>query len=161
MAWLTKSRFLAGLQCHKRLWFEVHQPLAAGGEPSLRILQGRALDEVVQQLTPGSVVSRDAGLPAAIAETARLLGKGKSAPSTLYQAAFRVGDLAVITDVLRRRGSQFELVEVKASTEVKDLHIPDAAFQWLVLQRAGVPVSRVFIGYVDNQFVLQRAGDYD
>jgi len=30
-----------------------------------------------------------------------------------------------------------------------------------VLRGAGIPVSRVFIGYVNNQFVLRRAGDYD
>lgn len=28
MAWLTKSRFMAGRQCTKRLWFEVNEPLA-------------------------------------------------------------------------------------------------------------------------------------
>jgi hypothetical protein len=51
-------------------------------------------------------------------------------------------------------------VEVKATTAVKDVHIPDAAFQALVLERAKIPVGRVFIGHVNNQFVLRRAGDY-
>lgn len=161
MAWLTKSRFLSGLQCHKRLWFEIHQPLTEMVEPSISILQGRVFDEVVQQLHPGAVISRDDGMPAAIAETAKVLAKGAKAPSTLYQAAFRAGDLAVITDILRRDGAHFELIEVKASTAVKDTHIPDAAFQALVLQRARIPVGKVFVGHVNNQFVLQRRGDYD
>jgi hypothetical protein len=47
MAWLTKSRFLSGLQCHKRLWFEVHQPLEESVQAGIPILQGRAFDEVV------------------------------------------------------------------------------------------------------------------
>jgi hypothetical protein len=160
MAWLTKSRFLAGLQCHKRLWFEIHQPLEEPVEPSVAMLQGRSFDEVVQQLHPGVVVSRDAGMPAAIAATRKLLSSSAKPPAMIYQPAFRAGDLAVIADVLRRHDAQYELIEVKATTAVKDIHIPDAAFQTLVLQRAKIPVGRVFIGHVNNQFVLRRAGDY-
>jgi hypothetical protein len=161
MAWLTKSRFLSGLQCHKRLWFEIHQPLEEQIEPSIPILQGRTFDEAVQRLRPGVAISRDSCMPAAIAETARILAKGPDAPSTLYQPAFRAGDFAVIADVLRRKGNEFELVEVKATTQVKEIHLPDAAFQALVLRGAGVPVGRVFIGHVNNQFVLRHVGEYD
>jgi hypothetical protein len=160
MAWLTKSRFLSGLQCHKRLWFEVHQPLEASVEPGIPVLQGRAFDEVVQRLQPGVVISRERGMPSAIAETKRVLAMGSRAAALLYQAAFRAGGLAIITDVLRRAGSHFELIEVKATTEVKDTHVPDAAFQALVLQRAKIPIGRVSLGLVNNQFVLERAGDY-
>jgi hypothetical protein len=161
MAWLTKSRFLSGLQCHKRLWFEVHQPLDQAVEPSIPILQGRAFDEVVQRLHPGVVISRSKGMLSAITETQRVLAQGSSAPSPLYQPAFQAGDLTVIADVLRRQGDSFELVEVKATTQVKETHLPDATFQALVLQRAKILVSRVFLGHVSNQFVLRRVGDYD
>jgi hypothetical protein len=161
MAWLTKARFLSGLQCHKRLWFEVHQPLGESAEPSIPILQGREFDEAVQGLHPGVVIARARGMPSAIAETKRTMARGGGAAALLYQAAFRAGDLAIIADVLRREGAKFELVEVKASTEVKDTHLPDVAFQALVLQRAKIPLSRVFLGLVNNQFILRRAGDYD
>ncbi len=49
---------------------------------------------------------------------------------------------------------------MKAATAVKETHIPDAAFQALVLQRAKIPLGRVFVGHVNNQFVLRRHGDY-
>lgn len=155
MAWLTKSRFLSGLQCHKRLRFEIHQPLDEAIEPSIPILQGRPFDEVVQRLHPGVVISRSNGMLSAIAETQRDLAQGSNAPSPLYQPAFQAGGLTVIADVLRRRGDSFELVEVKATTQVKEAHLPDAAFQVLVLQGAKIPVSRVFLGHVNNQFVLR------
>lgn len=161
MAWLTKSRFLAGLQCRKRLWFEVHQPLEAEVAASTAMRQGRQFDEVVRQLRPGVVIARDQGMPAAIAETKKVLGNARSAPAVLHQPAFRAGDLAVIADVLQRSGAAFDLVEVKASTHVKETHLADAAFQALVLQRAKIPVGRVFIGHVDNQFVLRRMGEYE
>jgi hypothetical protein len=161
MAWLTKSRFLSGLQCHKRLWFEVHQPLVESTEPGIPILQGQAFDEAVQRLQPGIVISRKKGMPASIAESKRIFAQGSRAVAVLYQSAFRAGNLAVIADVLRRRGAEFDLVEVKATAQVKDTHVPDAAFQALVLQRSKIPVGRVFIGHVNNQFVLQRIGDYE
>jgi hypothetical protein len=129
-------------------------------DPNTAILQGRSFDQAVQGLQQGIVIPRDRGLPAAIEETKRVLSSRTTAPSVLYQPAFRVGDLAVIADILRRSGSTFDLIEVKASTSVKDTHIPDVAFQALVLQRAKIPVGRAFIGHVNNQFILRRVGDY-
>jgi hypothetical protein len=46
------------------LWFEVHQPLVESAEPGIPILQGRAFVEVVQQLRPGVVISREKGMSA-------------------------------------------------------------------------------------------------
>ena len=149
---------MSGRQCARRLWFEVNQPLDVEVPPSLPMLQGRAFDELVQRLEPGIVISRERGLPAAIAETSRVMQAG-GAP-LIYQPAFRNGNLAVIADILRRRGARTELVEVKASTSVKSDHVPDVAFQTLVLRGARQPVSAVLIGHVDSSFVLQRPGEY-
>jgi hypothetical protein len=160
VAWLTKSRFLSGLQCRLRLWFEIHQPIE-GTEPGIAILQGRSFDEVVRGLEPGVVISRDDGMPAAIAETSRFMALGEIAPAVMYQPAFQSEDLTFIADILRRVGDGFELTEVKATTQVKAAHIPDAAFQILVLNKVGVATGRVFIGHVNNQFVLELEGEYD
>ena len=157
MAWLTKSRFMAGRQCTKRLWFEVNQPLETHAPESMAMLQGRAFDDFVRRLWPGRVIARGRGMPAAIAETTRALAGG-GAP-VLHQPAVRHGDFAVIADVLRRDRGRAELVEIKASTSVKPEHVPDAAFQALVLRSAQVPVERVLIGYVNNQFTLRQAGE--
>jgi hypothetical protein len=159
MAWLTKSRFMSGRQCPKRLWFEVNEPLEDKPRDALPLINGRKLDDAVRTMKPGTVISRERGMPSAIAETTRVMGAGST--PILYQPAFRFGDLAVIADILRREKHEFSLVEVKASTQVKDVHIPDAAFQALVLRGVRIPVSRVFIAHVDNQFVLERAGDYN
>ncbi len=77
-----------------------------------------------------------------------------------YQGAFREGSLAAVVDILRAKDRAFELVEVKASTSVKDEHLPDVGFQTLVLEQARIPVVRVHIGYVNNQFVLRERDDY-
>jgi hypothetical protein len=161
MVWLTKSRFLSGLQCPLRLWFEIHSPIDEESEPGLGILQGRSFDELVRGLHPGIIISREGGMPAAIAETSGLMALGPAGPAVVYQPAFQAGDLTIIADILRRSGDGFELTEVKATAGVKERHIPDAAFQALVLRQAGISVPRVFIGHVNNQFILKRDGDYD
>ena len=159
MPWLTKSRFTAGLQCTKRLWSEVHAPLASAPADSVAYINGREIDRLVQGLQPGPVISRDRGMPAAIAETTRVMRDVN--PAVLYQPAFRAGDFAVIADVLRRSGPHATLMEVKSSTGIRPVHIADVGFQTLVLRNARVPVDRVLLAHVDSQFVLRRTGDYD
>jgi hypothetical protein len=117
MPWLTKSRFLSGLQCQKRLWFEIHQPLEEVSEPDPAILQGRSFDEVVQRLVPGVIISRSEGMPASIEQTSKVMAQVDDVPTVMYQPAFRAGDLAFIADVLRRVEDGFELIEVKAATQ--------------------------------------------
>jgi hypothetical protein len=60
-------------------------------EPAVAILQGRKFDEVVRGLEPGVVISRDDGMPAAIAETSRLMALGAAGPQVLYQPVFQRG----------------------------------------------------------------------
>jgi Domain of unknown function(DUF2779) len=159
MPWLTKSRYTSGLQCTKRLWNEVHQPLEAPAADTVAFINGREVDRLVQTMQPGAVISRDRGMPAAIAETARLMRTAE--PEVLYQPAFRAGNLAVIADVLRRSAHRATLIEVKSSTGVKPVHIADVGFQTLVLRNAKVPVDRVLLAHIDAQFVLREAGKYD
>jgi len=163
MPWLTKSRFTAGLQCPKRLWNEVHDPLVEAQPDSMAFMNGRAVDRLAQTFAPGPVVSRERGMPAAIAETSRLLRErtsGDGASRVLYQPAFRAGDLAVVADVLRIDGNQATLVEVKASTGVKPEHLADVGYQTMVLRQCRLPIERVMVAHVDNRFVLARRGDY-
>ena len=159
MPWLTKSRFTSGLQCPKRLWNELHEPLELPVADAVTFVNGRRIDQLVQEFAPGTVISRERGMPQAIAETARAWQR--PGDQVLYQPAFRVGDLAVIADILRRKGNRATLIEVKSSTSVKAVHLADVGFQTLVLRAARVPVERVLLAHVDGQFVLRRIGNYE
>jgi hypothetical protein len=57
--WLSKSRFVAGLQCLKRLYLEVHQPELAGelDEQSMAVIeQGQEVGRWAQKAFPGGVL---------------------------------------------------------------------------------------------------------
>lgn len=158
MTLLTKSLFLSAKQCPKRLWYEAHDPVSSPGTDTMTLMNGRAVDRVVQQLHPGAIIAREGGLTAALEQTRRALDQKQS--DVLYQAAFRDGSLAAVADVLRAKGPQFELIEVKAATGLKSEHLPDIAFQTLVLERAGLSVSDAYLGHVNSEFVLRKPADY-
>jgi len=57
---LSKSRFTSGLQCHKKLWWEVHERDAPELQPD-KVLQdlfdqGRQVGEAARTLFPGGVL---------------------------------------------------------------------------------------------------------
>jgi Domain of unknown function(DUF2779) len=158
MALLTKSLFLSSRQCLKRLWYEVHQPLDSPAGNSMAVVNGRAVDRVARRIQPGRVVTREQGLVSAVEQTRRFLDGGES--GVLYQAAFRDGELAAVTDIVRTNRARVELIEIKASTAVTEEHFPDITFQTLVLQRAGLSLASAYIGHVNSRFVLRQPDDY-
>src|ERR1700758_1340227 len=102
---ISKSKFLAGNQCLKRLYFLVHQPELAGqpGDANDAIIeQGREVGLLARQLFPGGVeVDGSGGLEAAI-RTTRGLVNNPDVPA-IFEAAFEQNDVVVKTDILQRR----------------------------------------------------------
>ncbi|HXO84954.1 MAG TPA: hypothetical protein VN803_05445, partial [Gemmatimonadales bacterium] len=57
---LSKSRYTAGTQCHKLLWWKVHEPNAVELQPDKvlqdRFDQGRQVGELARARFPGGVL---------------------------------------------------------------------------------------------------------
>lgn len=64
-------------------------------------------------------------------------------------------------DILKRveDGDEWDLIEVKSSTNVKDYHLDDMAFQYHVFYGAGYKIRKCFMMVIDNGYV--RDGDID
>lgn len=158
---LSKSRLMSGEQCAKRLWLEMHEPwraeIDAGAQA--RFASGHRVGEVARSLYPeGGLIGHGSDLAAALAETQAALAT--DGDLLLFEPAFRHGDVLVRADLLFRRNGRHRLVEVKATTEVKDHHLQDAAIQAWVIDGAGCPVDGVSISHVDGSFVYLGGGDY-
>src|SRR3990170_6555867 len=161
---LSKSRFGAGLQCHKRLFLEYYsRELADPIDPSQQALfdVGAAVGELARQRYPGGRLvdepyyEHDRG----VAVTREALAD-RSVPA-IFEAAFTHDDVRVRTDVLTRNSAnEFDLVEVKSSTSVKEGHIPDVAIQLYVLEGSGITIRRAFLFHIDNTYVY-NGGSYD
>ena len=140
---LSKSRFVAGWQCHKLLWWKVHEPDAEELRPD-RVLQdlfdqGQQVGELAREQFPGGVLIDlpHTAVEERLAATQAALDAGAPA---IFEASFLAGDVFVAVDVLERTEDGYTLIEVKSSTAVKDEHIPDAAVQAWVLREAGLAI---------------------
>ena len=93
------------------------------------------------------------------AETRRLIEGGADFP--IFEATFRHENVLVRVDVMIPDGDGWRVVEVKASTSVKDYHILDCAIQDWVLRNSGINVTSISLAHINNQFVYAGDGNYD
>ena len=137
---LSKSRVLAGLQCHKRLWWTVHEPTAPELLPDeltqAHFDDGTRVGEAARAYVPGGVLI---DLPhrayeERVTATREAMIRGAR---VIYEAAFRADSVFVSVDILERTATGLGIVEVKSTTRVKEQHLPDIALQAHVLGRAG------------------------
>lgn len=152
---LSKTRYVAGLQCHKQLWWRVHDADAAelvpGPVARYRFEQGDAVTRAARERVPGGTLI---DLPPQqydnkIAATRDALAGGAPA---VYEATFLADDAIAAIDILERLpgGAGFAVIEVKSSTRVKPEHLPDLAIQVHVLRRTGLPVARAEIMHLNG-----------
>jgi hypothetical protein len=153
---LSKSRFVAGCQCLKRLYFQVHDPeLAAEPDASVAAIieQGQEVGMLARQLFPGGVEVRgDGGLGQAIRATRELVAN-PDAPA-IFEGVFEHGGVLVRVDILhRRRDGRWRLIEVKSTTAVKDHHVEDVAIQQRVVRRSGIDLVSSCLAHVNRGYV--------
>lgn len=150
---LSKSRYTYGLQCHKQLWWRVHEPaapeLVPGPALQARFAVGARVGEVARSYVPGGVLITGSPSQAAARVAATEAALAGGAPA-VYEATFVAGGVYAALDILERTADGFTLAEVKSSTHVRDQYVADAAVQAWVARRAGVPVRRVEIMHLNR-----------
>ena len=159
---ITKSKYMAGVQCLKRLYFLVHEPQIGRGKTAVDFAlmeQGREVGKLAHQLFRGGVEVRTGDPEEAIRITRELVAN-PDVPA-IFEATFENGGVLARVDVLqRRRDGKWRLVEVKSSASLKDEHLEDVAIQYRVLARCGLDVAACTLAHVDRNYVFQ-GGDID
>jgi predicted RecB family nuclease len=166
---LSKSKYLSGLQCHKRLYLEImHPELGQPPDPSTQALlaMGTEIGLLAQRCFPGGVLVPPALRPrdAAIAETTKLLGDVQV--PAIFEGAFKHDGVVVRVDILERvsdaqaASAAWRLIEVKSSTRVKDVHLDDLAIQRHVLVSAGMDIAGVCVMHINTGY-LYNGGEID
>jgi len=158
---LSKSRFTSGLQCHKKLWWEVHEPDAPELQPD-KVLQdlfdqGRQVGEAARTRFPGGVLidlPHTAGAEG-VEATRRALAEGVPA---IFEATFIADDTFVAIDVLEKRPQGYHLVEVKSASSQKPEHIPDVAVQARVAAACGVSITSAEVMHLNREFRAPDSG---
>lgn len=161
---ISKSKFVAGVQCLKRLYWQVHHP-GWGAEPddsALAVIeQGKEVGRLARQLFPGGV-EVEAG-PENLGDAIRIT-KGLIANSsvpTIFEATFEHGNVLVRVDILQRRDkNRWRLLEVKSTTDFKDHHLYDVGIQARVVTRSGIKLSSCNLIHLSSGYVFQ-GGSFD
>jgi hypothetical protein len=151
---LSKSKYMAGLQCSKRLWMQVHDPLPADErETSSAAEWGTYVGEKARALFPEGLLipAQEIGVTKAVAQTEAALAD-KTIPA-IFEATFLFEDVQVRVDILERTRGGWILNEVKGTTRLKDEHIPDIAVQLYVLRGARLTVRKANVVYIDNSYI--------
>jgi hypothetical protein len=92
-------------------------------------------------------------------KTRELIAGGADFP--IFEATFRHEGVLIRADVLVPDGEGWRVVEVKASTSVKDYHVLDCAIQDWVLRNSGIDVTSISLAHINNQFVYAGDGNFD
>ncbi|MFO7772795.1 MAG: DUF2779 domain-containing protein [Dehalococcoidia bacterium] len=156
---LSKSKYLSGLQCPKLLWTLVNQ---ADSLPEVDIVtqhifdQGHLVGEYAKQLFPGGIDIPHDDFMENIITTRKLLTERKP----LFEAGILAGGIYCRVDILDPvNEDEWDIVEIKSSTSVKDVHIDDVAFQKLCCEKAGLKIRNCKLGFIDNQYT--KRGEID
>ena len=161
---LSKSRLIAAWQCPKRLYLEKFHPELAEITDKMEAMfaVGHEVGAVARSLygTPESVeIPFDRKTSRMVEATREILASGARFP--IFEATFEYDGILVRADVLIPSGDGWRLVEVKASTSVKDYHVLDCAIQEWVLRNAGISLTSIRLAHINNQFVYAGDGNYD
>ncbi|OQB94236.1 MAG: hypothetical protein BWX84_00285 [Verrucomicrobia bacterium ADurb.Bin118] len=158
---LSKSTFLMGRQCSKLLWFRYNarDQIPAPDEAQQAVFdQGHEVGNLAKQLFPGGIeVSAD------VTDFAQVLQRSLEAAKArkpLFEAGFVYNGGFARADILNPVGrNEWDIIEVKSSTEVKDVNVLDLAFQAFVYNGAGLNIRRCYLMHVDRNYVRRGAVD--
>lgn len=156
---LSKSKYLNGLQCLKYLWLSVNdrEKVPAPDAGTQHIFdQGHLVGELAQKLFPGGISVPTDNFMRNVNRTKELLKESRP----IFEGGILAENVYSRLDILRPAGhGKWDIIEVKSSTKVKEENLHDVSFQKLCCEKQGLTVNTCYLAYINNQFV--KSGDID
>jgi hypothetical protein len=158
---LSKSTYLMGLQCPKLLWhrFNAREELPEPDEAQQAIFdQGHEVGALAKALFPDGIEIAEGVVE--LEQVAQRTHEALALRRPLFEAACKTTDCYARADILVPVGRhQWDIVEVKSATKVKDINHHDLAFQKHVFTAAGLTIRKTFLLHINNEYV--RHGEID
>ena len=156
---LSKSKYLTGLQCPKYLWMQIHE---AERIPEVDAVtqyvfdQGHLVGEYAKKLFPGGIDIPHDDFMENIVTTRNLLVERKP----LFEAGMLSGRIYCRLDILNPANEdEWDIIEIKSGTSVKEIYIDDVSFQKFCCEKAGLKIRTCNLGFINNQYV--KNGEID
>lgn len=160
---ISKSQFMEFRRHPRLFWDSRHDPLALPKEdPMEKALasQSEGVEVMSRQLHPGGVMLDPVGGNHQKAHSISMDFVNERT-GALFQPTFTADNLMARVDILYKNSDDsYTLREVKSSSTTSgDKHVVDASFQYNVLTKAGVNVSRVELLLLNRDYVRDGAID--
>ncbi len=156
---LSKSKYLLGLQCPKLLWVVFNEPekIPEPDQATQHIFdQGHLVGELAKKWFPDGIDLASEDFKGNIEKTKELLAKRKP----LFEAGFMVDNLYARADLLNPvEKDEWDIIEVKSSTSVKEVNFHDVSFQKHCYEKSGLKIRKCFLMHINNKYV--KEGDID
>ncbi|NQU84122.1 MAG: DUF2779 domain-containing protein [Parcubacteria group bacterium] len=159
---ISKSDFVKYLQCKKFLWLYKHRKdlLPEDIDKNLQKIfdDGYLVESYAYGLFPKGVNAQVDGFRESIFKTKKLM---QEKTPVIFQPTVLANDLCCRGDIIKLNedGERWDIYEVKGSTDVKDIHIHDLAFQKTCFEEMGFKVGELFVIFVNKEYV--RRGEVD
>lgn len=150
---LSKSKYCRALQCKKMLWLDKNKPEEKSELNNDSVLeQGNAVHEVAKYLFGHHInIEFSDNLNEMIKDTYTTIESYKNIVIT--EASFNYNNNFCSVDILKKTGEKYEIYEVKSSTELKDVYINDASYQYYVLTNLGFNITKCTIVVINNKYI--------
>jgi cytochrome c-type biogenesis protein CcmE len=156
---LSKSTFMYGCQCPKRLYLHKFKPELSNEEDEQQTA-------IFAAGTNAGVLARDLykdGFDAtppnsysyhiAVAQTAEQIANGQT---VIYEAAFQYDGVMCAVDILVKKEDGWHAFEVKSTNSLKAQHQDDAALQHYVVSKSGLPLKEFSVVHFNRNLCTQR-----
>lgn len=160
---LSKSTFMYGCQCPKRLFLHKFKPELANPEDEAQesiFAAGTDVGLLAHNLFKGGVNAQPPdsfSYHLSVEKTKEFIASGEK---IIYEAAFNYNGVLCAIDILVNENGKWYAYEVKGSTKVKDPFIMDASLQYYVITHSGITLDDMFIVHLNNQYVRKGELDY-
>src|SRR3989338_5054827 len=157
---LSKTKYMDGLQCPKLLWYEYNRKEAlpeADAAAQAIMDQGKRVGELARTFFPGGITLERDYMPEKQAEQSLTATKHRK---PLFEAGFIYDRAYALADILNPVSDDaWDLIEVKSSSGMKDEYLYDVAFQKYVYEGAGLRIRGCYLMYINRDYV--RKGKID
>lgn len=150
---LSKTKYCRGLQCVKMLWLDENMPEVADlslVNDSVFETGNEVGDLAMSYFGEFEEVLFCDDKDKMIIDTLEKLDRGVN---VIAEASFNYDGNFCSVDILKKDGDGYSIYEVKSSTEVKDIYIEDASYQYYVLKNLGIDIKSVNIMYLNSKYV--------
>jgi hypothetical protein len=156
---ISKSKYVAGLQCHKYLWYLMNDPQAIPPYDEVTefiFQQGHDVGNLAKSMFPGGIdieFGKDINAELAMARKLTNLTAARTR-SALFEPAFTYKNAFARADILEPTGTDaWNIIEVKSASSVKEINKHDISLQKYCYEGAGLKIDKCYLMYLNRDFI--------